>query len=95
MAMYSERANGLVLTTDGAAHFARLALDCIHKEYPNKLNQTLASDEFLLPPATLHPAFFGCYDWHSSVHGHWMLVKLLKEFPEIGERDDIVGGLEK
>jgi hypothetical protein len=93
--MYSEQADGLVLTSDGASHFARLAIDCIHKEYPNKLNQVLENDEYLLPPAALHPAFYGCFDWHSSVHGHWMLVKLLKEFPDIAERDQIVAGLEK
>ena len=95
MEMYAEQENGLVLTSDGAAHFARLALDCIHKEYPNKLNQVLQSDEFLLSPTTLHPAFFGCFDWHSSVHGHCMLVKLLKEFPGIAERDEIIAGLQK
>ena len=93
--MYAEQEKGLVLTSDGASHFARLALDCIHKEYPNKLNQVLQSDEFLLPPTTLHPAFYGCFDWHSSVHGHWMLVKLLKEFPGIAEREQIVAGLRK
>jgi hypothetical protein len=93
--MYIEQADGLVLTNDGAAHFARLAIDCIHKEYPNKLNQVLQGDEGLQPPATLHPAFYGCFDWHSSVHGHWMLVKLLKEFPDITDRDHIVAGLQK
>jgi len=93
--MYSEQADGLVLTSHGASHFARLALDCIHKEYPNKLNQVLEDDQYLLPPTALHPAFYGCFDWHSSVHGHWMLVKLLKEFPDIAERDQIVAGLEK
>ena len=86
MQMYSERPDGLVLTSDGASHFARLALDCIHKEYPNKLNQVLQNEDFLLPPRTLHPSFYGCFDWHSSVHGHWMLVKLLREFPGIAER---------
>jgi hypothetical protein len=91
--MYAETANGLVLTAEGASHFARLALDCIHKEYPNKLSQTLESAEFLLPPSELHPAFYGCYDWHSSVHGHWMLVKLLREFPNLAERGEIVAGL--
>lgn len=92
--MYNEEPSGLVLTSDGALHFAQLALDCIHKEYPNKLNQTLESDEFLLPPKQLHPAFYGCYDWHSSVHGHWMLVKLLKSFPDITAREHITAGLQ-
>jgi hypothetical protein len=92
--MYSEEAGGLVLTGGGARHFAQLALDCIHREYPNKLNQTLESEQFLLPPQTLHPAFYGCYDWHSSVHGHWMLVKLLRDFPGLTARDRIIAGLQ-
>ncbi len=93
MEMYTEQAGGLILTSNGASHFAQLALDCIHKEYPNKLNQVLESDEFLRSPKTLHPAFYGCFDWHSSVHGHWMLVKLLRQFPGLAERDQVVAGL--
>ncbi len=83
----------MVLNESGASHFARIALDCIHREYPNKLNQTLPSAEFLKSPRELHPAFYGCFDWHSSVHGHWMLTKLLTLFPEMPERDEIVAGL--
>ncbi len=82
------------LTADSAARFARLALDCIHREYPNKLGQVLEDETELLPPKTLHPAFYGCFDWHSSVHGHWMLVKLLKEFPQLAGRQEIIDGLE-
>lgn len=93
MPMYSEKADGLVLSESGASHFARIALDCIHREYPNKLNQVLPGAEFLKSPKALHPAFYGCFDWHSSVHGHWMLVKLLTLFPELPERDEIVAGL--
>ena len=97
MPMYSvdESRQTLVLNEAGASHFARIALDCIHREYPNKLNQTLESAEFLKEPSALHPAFYGCFDWHSSVHGHWMLVKLLTLFPEMPERDEIVAGLER
>ena len=93
MEMYAEQDKGLALNSAGASHFSGLALDCIHKEYPNKLNQVLSGDAYLLPPKTLHPAFYGCFDWHSSVHGHWMLVKLLTLFPEIAERDLIVSRL--
>ena len=71
------------LTEKGAAHFAKLALSCIQKEYPNKLNQVLPGPEMLQSPQALHPAFYGCFDWHSSVHGHWMLVRILKLFPEM------------
>src|SRR3979409_1135314 len=52
-----------------AVRFARLALDCIHQEYPNKIAHSLNSDADVKPPRELTPAFYGCYDWHSSVHG--------------------------
>jgi hypothetical protein len=64
-----------------AARFAALALDCVHKEYPNKIAHVLSSDADVLPPRELAPAFYGCYDWHSSVHGHWLLVRLARTFP--------------
>jgi hypothetical protein len=64
-----------------ATRFARLALDCVHKEYPNKIAHSLNSDADVLPPRQLTPAFYGCYDWHSSVHGHWLLVRLARHFP--------------
>ena len=58
------------LDTAAAARFANLALHCAHMEYPNKLSHTLRSDADARPPRELTPAFYGCYDWHSSVHGH-------------------------
>jgi hypothetical protein len=64
-----------------AARFARLALDCVHKEYPNKIAHSMNSDADVQPPRLLTPAFYGCYDWHSSVHGHWLLVRLARLFP--------------
>src|SRR4051794_40014898 len=69
------------LAPDAAARFARLALACVHQEYPNKLAHVLASDADARPPRELHPAFYGCYDWHSAVHGHWLLVRLARLFP--------------
>jgi hypothetical protein len=65
-----------------AARFARLALDCVTREYPNKIAHTLQSDGDVAPPRVLTPAFYGCYDWHSAVHGHWLLARLSKLFPE-------------
>jgi hypothetical protein len=65
-----------------AGRFARLALDCVHKEYPNKIAHVLLSDADARPPRVLTPAFYGCYDWHSSVHGHWLLARLARLFPE-------------
>jgi hypothetical protein len=65
-----------------AERFAGLALACVHKEYPNKISHVLNSDADVAPPRKLTPAFCGCYDWHSSVHGHWLLVRLLRTFPK-------------
>src|SRR5437879_2061752 len=65
-----------------AERFAKLALACVGKEYPNKISHVLNSDTDVAPPRKLTPAFYGCYDWHSSVHGHWLLVRLLRTFPE-------------
>ena len=65
-----------------AARFARLALDCVHKEYPNKIAHSLNSVADVKPPHLLTPAFYGCYDWHSSVHAHWLLARLTRLFPE-------------
>lgn len=64
-----------------ADRFFRLALDCVHKEYPNKIAHSLTSDADVKPPRELTPAFYGCYDWHSSVHGHWLLARLARLFP--------------
>jgi hypothetical protein len=62
--------------------FARLALACVHKEYPNKISHVLNSDADVAAPRKLTPAFCGCYDWHSSVHGHWLLARLTRTFPD-------------
>ncbi|WP_262691927.1 DUF2891 domain-containing protein [Kordiimonas aestuarii] len=61
--------------------FARMALECVHREYPNKISHVLNSDADAKPPKALTPAFYGCFDWHSSVHGHWLLTRLLKLDP--------------
>ena len=72
-----------------ATRLARLALGCIQREYPNKLDHVINGSGDLLSPRTLHPAFYGCFDWHSAVHGHWMLVRLLKSFPALPEASEI------
>ncbi len=61
--------------------FAALPLHCIETEYPYKLGQVISSDEDLQSPSELHPIFYGCFDWHSSVHGHWLLAKTIAKFP--------------
>lgn len=77
------------MTRDQASLFAKLALKGIHKEYPNKPADVLNNDQEVKSPRAVHPAFYGCFDWHSSVHGHWMLVRLLRLFPHLPERQQI------
>ncbi|MCI0743686.1 MAG: DUF2891 family protein [Gemmataceae bacterium] len=83
------------MNQEQASLFARLALKGIHKEYPNKPADVLNSDKDVLSPRAVHPAFYGCFDWHSSVHGHWMLVRLLRLYPELPERQEIRAALAK
>src|SRR5438093_2705627 len=81
--------NSLMLTQKQASAFARLALKGIQKEYPNKPGHVLNGGADNKTPRELHPAFYGCFDWHSSVHGHWMLVRLLRLFPDLPEKQQI------
>src|SRR5436309_682181 len=78
-----------------AERFAKLALACVHKEYPNKISHVLNSDADVAPPRKLTPAFSGCYDWHSSVHGHWLLVRLLRTFPDAAFAKDARAALKQ
>jgi Protein of unknown function (DUF2891) len=70
------------LDAGAAVRFAALALKCLHQEYPNHVSHTLNSAADARPPHELTPAFYGCLDWHSDVHGHWLLVRLLRLFPQ-------------
>jgi hypothetical protein len=82
--------NGTIFAADetpkfdaaAAERFARLALACVDKQYPNKISHVLNSDADVAAPRQLTPSFYGCYDWHSSVHGHWLLARLVRLFPE-------------
>ena len=77
------------LTEKQASHFAALALKCVAREFPNKPEHVINNASEVKSPQALHPAFYGCYDWHSSVHGHWMLIRLLKMFPSLPEAQRI------
>ncbi len=77
------------LTKEEASRLSQLALECIGREYPNKLGQVLGDSSYLGEPGELHPAFYGCFDWHSAVHGHWSLVRILKNFPDISQAEEI------
>src|SRR5947208_3069596 len=68
---------GSAFDAHAAERFANLALACVHKEFPNHISHTLNNDADVAPPRKLTPAFYGCYDWHSSVHGHWLLGRLV------------------
>src|SRR5262245_52058322 len=75
------------MTKEQAAVFARLALKGIQKEYPNKPGDVVNGADDIKGPRAMHPAFYGCFDWHSSVHGHWLLVRLLRQYPGLeGEK---------
>jgi len=88
--------NLVYLTFDekNAEYLYHFAYDCIEREYPNKLGQVLGDETYLATPKELHPAFYGCFDWHSSVHGHWTLVTLLSKFPDFEHRAAILKKLQ-
>jgi len=77
------------LTLDQANALATLPLACVGQEYPNKLGQVLGSEKDMASPKKLHPSFYGCFDWHSAVHGHWSMVRLLKTFPNLEDAKKI------
>jgi hypothetical protein len=82
------------LTLSQANHLATLPIKCLQQEYPNKLNQMLIDSTEIQSPKKLHPAFYGCFDWHSSVHGHWSLVFLLNKFPNLENKAEIIQKLQ-
>jgi hypothetical protein len=77
------------LTAEVAARFAAIALGHLTQEYPNKLDHVLTGPQDIKGPRALHPIFFGSFDWHSSVHGHWLLARLLRRFPHVPEAEAI------
>jgi hypothetical protein len=82
-------AMNLDLDAASASHFAKLALRCVRQEYPNKLDHVMGGADEVKSPRDLHPSFYGCFDWHSSVHGHWMLARLLRMFPDLPDAKEI------
>lgn len=86
----------LELTTEMANQLASMPLKCINQEYPNKTAHVInAEKDAILTPKQLHPSFYGCFDWHSSVHGHWMLVRLLRTVPDLENKDKIISILDE
>lgn len=85
----------LQLNDKSATFLYRFAFDCIDQEYPNKLGHVLGNAGYLKEPSELHPAFFGCFDWHSSVHGHWTLLNIIKELPDFKHNNAILEKLQQ
>lgn len=86
----------LELTTEMANQLASMPLKCINQEYPNKTAHVINTEkDAILTPKELHPSFYGCFDWHSSVHGHWMLLRLLRTVPDLENKDKIISILDE
>jgi Protein of unknown function (DUF2891) len=83
------------LTPESASNFAQITLRCVAKAYPSQPGYILNAPADVQLPQVAHPAFFGCYDWHSSVHGHWMLARILRLFPAIPEAPAIIAALDR
>jgi len=83
------------LNEKSASYLYHFAFDCIDQEYPNKLGQVLGDSSYLKEPSELHPTFYGCFDWHSSVHGHWTLLNIIKELPNFEKREAVLLKLQK
>ncbi|MHB0952310.1 MAG: DUF2891 domain-containing protein [Allorhizobium sp.] len=81
--------NGRILTASLAEGFARIALSHVRREFPNKPGHVLSGPEDARTPGELHPVFYGSFDWHSCVHGYWMLARLLNRFPDMPAAGDI------
>lgn len=77
------------LTASQASRFAALALHCAGQEFPYQPAHIIADERDLHRPRILHPAFYGCFDWHSAVHGHWLLTRVLRRFPDLPEAQTI------
>ncbi|MBU8920514.1 MAG: DUF2891 domain-containing protein [Bacteroidales bacterium] len=77
------------LSRDAASSFARVALACVNREFPNKDGHVAYNDDEVIAPTGLHPSFYGCFDWHSSVHGHWLLARVLNRYPDLPEAPEI------
>src|ERR1700751_3477873 len=83
------------LTAGQASAFARIALGHVEREYPNKLDHVIEGPHDLQPPHVLHPIFYGSFDWHSCVDGHWTLARVLRLYPDLALTEDIAALFER
>ena len=91
----TENIEPLSLDENKAKELVSLSIKCVDKKYPYKIGYRFVNEEWIRPHYELTPSFYGCWDWHSAVHGHWAMVKIIKDFPEISEREIILKKLEK
>lgn len=94
-AVEMENVEPIKLDLTAANNLIDLPLACVLQEYPNKLSQVVGDKGDLREPRDLHPSFYGCFDWHSAVHGHWSLVKLIKDFPKVENKEDAISKLKQ
>lgn len=85
----SNNSKQIELNKELANKILHLPLHCIQVEYPNKLGQVLGSAEDLRSPKALRPIFYGCFDWHSAVHGYWSIVQILQQYPDLDANNEI------
>jgi hypothetical protein len=83
------------VNADEATRLAAIALACLEREFPFQAGHVMAHATDFARPRALHPAFHGCYDWHSAVHAHWLLVRVLQRFPQTGKAQEIRAGLDR
>ena len=91
--LMQQSSNEHILTSELVSQLANLALKGLDQEYPNKPSNVMVGPESVQTPREMHPAFYGCFDWHSSVHGHWMLVRLMRLYPDHPQVGEIRGRL--
>tara|TARA_B100000287_G_scaffold118174_1_gene110089 strand:- start:3245 stop:4330 length:1086 start_codon:yes stop_codon:yes gene_type:complete len=89
-----EELDNITLNEDLAAELVSLSIKCVDKKYPYKIGYRFVDEDWVKPHYEVTPSFYGCWDWHSAVHGHWAMVKILKDFPEIPDREIILNKLE-
>ena len=90
-----EKIENIRLNEKLANELVSLSVKCVDQKYPYKIGYRYIDESWLKPHYELTPSFYGCWDWHSAVHGHWAMVKILKDFPEIADRDIILSKLDK
>lgn len=94
MTILPDNSTELMLQTQCEA-LVRISLDCLHREYPNHVQHFWRDEGDFATPREMHPAFFGCFDWHSAVHNHWVLVRVLRLFPQSSLHSDITVALNR